>query len=318
MRILITGATGFVGSHLLPALTRVCGQDFEVIATSKSAGLHRTYGHIDALDVQDRAAVALAIERYTPTHVIHLAGIAAPSAANASPRSTWDAHLGSALNLAEAILLRAPKCWFFHIGSGLVYGESAKSGEPLDEDTVLAPVDAYAASKAAADLAIGAMAHRGLKCARFRPFNHCGSGQTDAFVISAFAMQIARIEAGLAPPLIHVGNLDAQRDFLDVRDVAEVYALAVQQAETLKPGAIFNVASGTPRRIGDVLETLLALSHTEIDIVQDPVRMRPSDLPCIIGNADRVREQLGWQPAHRFANTISDVLDDWRARIAKL
>lgn len=318
MRILITGAAGFVGSHLLPALSRACGQDIEIVATSKVPGPHPAYGHVEALDVQDSAAVAQAIERHAPTHVIHLAGIAAPSTANASPRLAWDAHLGSALNLGEAILAQAPGCCLLHVGTGMVYGDSAKSGEPLDEDTLLAPVDGYAASKAAADLALGAMARRGLKCIRLRPFNHSGSGQSEAFVLPAFAMQIARIEAGLTPPVLQVGNLDAERDFLDVRDVVDAYALAAKRSGALEPGAIYNIASGTPRRIGAILESLLARSRVKIDVMHDAARMRPSDLPRIIGNADRAKEALGWSPSHAFDDMVSAVLDDWRVRIAKL
>lgn len=316
MRILITGAAGFVGSHLPQALTSACGGDVRIVATSKAAGQHPAYGAIEALDVQDGAAVARAIEHHAPSHVIHLAGIAAPSAANANPRQAWDAHLGSALNLGEAILAHAPDCCLLHVGTGMVYGDSAKSGQPLGEDALLAPVDGYAASKAAADLALGAMAHRGLNCVRLRPFNHSGPGQTEAFVVPAFAMQIARIEAGLAPPLLQVGNLDAERDFLDVRDVTDAYALAARQTAALAPGAIFNVASGVPRRIGDVLEGLLALSRVKIEVASDPARMRPSDLPRIIGNADHAKERLGWSPLRSFDAMISDVLDDWRARVA--
>lgn len=315
MRILITGAAGFVGSHLPQALTSACGHDVQIIATSKTAGQHPAYGAIEALDVLDGAAVIQAIKRHAPTHVIHLAGIAAPSAVNANPRLAWDAHLGSALNLAEATLAHAPDCWLLHVGTGMVYGNSAKSGEPLAEDTLLAPVDGYAASKAAADLALGAMAHHGLKCVRLRPFNHSGPGQTEAFVLPAFAMQIARIEAGLAPPVLQVGNLDAERDFLDVRDVTRAYALAARQVAALEAGAIFNIASGVPKRIGDLLESLLALSRVKIDVVSDPARMRPSDLPRIIGDAGLVRQKLGWSPLRSFESMVSDVLADWRARV---
>ena len=157
---------------------------------------------------------------------------------------------------------------------------------------------------------------RGLKCIRFRPFNHTGAGQTGAFVIPAFAMQIAQIEAGLAKPVIRVGNLDAERDFLDVRDVANAYALAVQRADELQePGLILNVASGMPRRIGDVLQQLLGQSRVKITIEQDPKRLRPSDLPRIIGNAGRARQKLGWNPGYSFDETLATVLDDCRERI---
>ena len=251
-----------------------------------------------------------------PTHVINLAGLAAPAAAAANPQAAWQVHVHGALNLAEAILAAAPDCWLLNVSSGLVYGESAKPGLALDETALLAPVDDYAVTKASADLALGALVRRGLKCIRFRPFNHTGAGQTGAFVIPAFAMQIAQIEAGLAKPVIQVGNLDAERDFLDVRDVANAYALAVQRADELQePGLILNVASGVPRRIGDVLQQLLGQSRVKITIEQDPKRLRPSDLPRIIGNAGRARQKLGWNPGYSFDDTLATVLDDCRERI---
>jgi GDP-4-dehydro-6-deoxy-D-mannose reductase len=271
---------------------------------------------VTALDVTDKAAVEAAWQLHAPTHVMHLAGIAAPSAANANPQATWQVHLVGALNLAETILARNPDCWLLHVGSALVYGDSAKPGLPLDEMTLLAPMDEYAASKAAADLALGALTHRGLKCVRFRPFNHAGPGQAEGFVLPDFAMQVAEIEAGLIPPLMRVGDLDVERDFLDVRDVVRAYALAVQKAASLEPGVIFNIASGVPRRIGDILERLLRQSKAKISLEHDPNRLRPTELPRVIGNADRARRGLGWSPERRFEDTVDDVLNDWRARVA--
>jgi GDP-4-dehydro-6-deoxy-D-mannose reductase len=317
MRILITGARGFVASHLRDALSRVGGGDVELIATAKEPGAHPIFGKVVALDVTDRLAVEAAFQSHAPTHVMHLAGVAAPSAANANPRATWQVHLSGTLNLAETILARSPDCCLLHVGSALVYGESAKSGLALDEETLLAPMDEYAASKAAADLALGALAHRGLKSVRFRPFNHAGPGQSEGFVIPDLAMQIAKIEAGLAPPMMRVGNLDLERDFLDVRDVARAYALAAQRAASLTCGTVFNIASGIPRRIGDMLERLLAESQVKISIEQDPSRLRPTDLRQVIGSADRARNVLAWSTEHRFEDTIADVLNDWRARLRR-
>ncbi|MDF2811323.1 MAG: NAD-dependent epimerase/dehydratase, partial [Microvirga sp.] len=257
------------------------------------------------------------IARFSPTHVINLAGLAAPAAARADPQAAWDVHVRGVLNLAQGILDGAPDCWLIHVGSGMVYGDSAKPGRPLDESTLLAPVDEYSVTKAAGDLALGAFARRGLKCVRLRPFNHTGSGQAETFVVPAFAMQIARIEAGLAPPVIRVGNLDAERDFLDVGDVVDAYALVVQKSESLEPGVIFNIASGIPRRIGDILERLLAQSRVEIVIEQDPARLHPSDLPRIVGDSGRVRKQLGWSPRRSFDETLEAVLDSCRAGAMK-
>lgn len=316
MRVLITGATGFVGPHVVEALRGVCGADTVIVATSKSPGGNPVFGNAEALDVTDRQAVELTIARHAPSHVIHLAGIAAPVAAANEPDVAWKIHVDGTLNLARALMEKAPDCWLVNAGTGLIYGATAALGLPLDESSLLAPVDDYGVTKASADLALGALARRGLRCIRMRPFNHTGPGQTGAFVIPAFAMQIAQIEAELTEPVIRVGNLEAERDFLDVRDVAIAYALAVAKSPSIEPGAILNLASGTGRSIGDMLDKLLSLSRTKIRVEQDPARMRPSDLPRVVGNAEQARRQLGWLPKYKIEQTLADVLSDCRQRIS--
>lgn len=315
-RVLMTGSDGFVGPHVENELRRVCGPEIEIIATSKVGGAHPVFGKMDALDVTDAAAMRRSITRNDPTHVIHLAGVAAVGAASMDPEAAWAINLGGTRNLAQAILEHAPGCWLLNVGSGLIYGETARSGQPLDENALPAPVDDYGVTKAAADLALGAMVRRGLRVVRLRPFNHIGTGQTEAFVIPAFAMQIARIEAGLIEPVLRVGNLDAKRDFLDVRDVARAYALTVEHAHELRSGVILNVASGIPCRIGDMLKTLMALSQVAITVEQDPARMRASDLPLIVGDAARARELLGWSSEYNLNDTLAAVLDDCRSLVA--
>ncbi|HWK65518.1 MAG TPA: NAD-dependent epimerase/dehydratase family protein [Rhizobiaceae bacterium] len=317
MRVLITGATGFVGPHVVDAVRAVCGEGTAVIATSRTATSHPAIGDAEALDVTNPQAVEAAIVRHRPSHVIHLAGIAAPTEAAKSPEVAWNVHVQGTLNLARTILEKAHDCWLVNAGTGLVYGASAASGLPLDEGTLLAPLDDYGVTKAAADLALGALARRGLKCVRMRPFNHTGAGQTEAFVIPAFAMQIAEIEAGLKEPIIRVGNLDAERDFLDVRDVATAYALAAANSRGSEPGTILNIASGKALRIGDALAGLLSLSRVAIKVEQDPARMRPSDLPSVVGNSDKARQLLAWQPTYTIEQTLADVLLDCRKRIAR-
>ena len=157
-----------------------------------------------------------------------------------------------------------------------------------------ATLDEYSASKAAADLALGALVPAGLKCVRFRPFNHTGRGQSEHWSIPAFAMQVARIEAGLAPPTLRVGNLDAERDILDVADVVDAYALALYAADDLEPGDILNIAAGRARRIGDMLTELLKFSRREIAVERDSRRVRRSDLPILVGDSSRLRAKLGW------------------------
>ncbi len=171
----------------------------------------------------------------------------------------------------------------------------------------------YATTKAAADLLLGEMAEAGLQAVRFRPFNHTGPGQSTAFAVPSFAAQIAAIERGEREPVMRVGNLDARRDFLDVRDVVEAYLLAAT-ASSLPRGVVLNLASGEPRRIGDVLDALLRLSSVAIRVERDPALMRPSDVPVTAGNAARARALLGWRPSIPWETTLRDVLDDHRRR----
>ena len=316
-RVLITGAGGFVGPYVAAALHALSGDDFEIVATARQAGRHPALGELFALDICDAAAVAAVVEQFKPDVIIHLAAISAIEDVSKDPDRAWSVNLDGTRHLANAVMAHAPSCWLLHVGSGMAYGDAAQSGLALDETAPLLPRDDYGASKAAADLALGAMARRGVRVIRLRPFNHAGAGQREAFVLPAFAMQIARIEAGRIPPVLRVGNLDAERDFLDVRDVAHAYALAVRQCETLSPGEAFNIASGVPRRIGDVLEKLLSFSSVSITVEQDRAKLRPSDLPRMIGDASRARQRLAWQPLLSFDETIRAVLDDCRARVAR-
>ena len=224
-------------------------------------------------------------------------------------------NLGGTLNLARAILDLAPSCRLIHIGSAECYGASFRPSAALDESAALAPLNLYAASKAAADLTLGALAaERGLRVLRFRPFNHTGPGQGDDFVVPAFAGQIARIERCAQEPVIETGDLGAWRDFLDVRDVVRAYVLALEHFDTLPRGAVFNLASGTPRRISGILEALIAVSGREIAVRIDPARLRPVDVPYACGNA-AAAAALGWSPEISFDATLGAVLDHARRRV---
>lgn len=316
MKVLITGATGFVGPYVYQALRQLCGADLDVIATSKHSQEHPILKQVSALDVLDIDAVRTVLANYRPSHVIHLAGIAAPRVAQAEPASAWQLHVFGTLNIANAILDLVPECWLIHVSSGLVYGDSFRSGLPLDETAVLAPVDDYAVTKAAADIAVGAQTGRGLKCIRFRPFNHTGPGQSEAFVVPAFAAQVARIEAGLMPPVIEVGNLDSERDFLDVRDVARAYAMAALNVDAITSSSVFNVASGVPRRIGAILDWFLEHSRVKINIRHDAGRFRPGDLARIVGDARRIHKIVGWTPEYPFEKTLEAILCNCRKSLA--
>jgi GDP-4-dehydro-6-deoxy-D-mannose reductase len=311
-RILIAGAGGFVGGYLVDVLRRQL-TDAEIRPTAIRPHAMPGGSELQQLDITDAAAVARAIVDFNPTHLVHLAGLSTLGAADADRHATWQVHLFGTLNLANAILARSPDCVLLFVGSGEVYGATAQSGLPLGEASVLAPMSEYAASKAAADLALGAMATRGLRSIRLRPFNHTGRGQSNRFVVPNFAKQIADIEAGLLPPVIKVGNLEAERDFLDVRDVVAAYASAVVRSQSLPNSAVLNIASGIPVRIGDLLKKLLALSTCSIRIEQDAERMRPNDVPRYVGDATRARKLLSWSPQYQMTETLYGMLASFRS-----
>lgn len=304
-RVLVTGAGGFVGSHALTLLPSIV-KGADIVPTSRLR--RNTKAGLQLLDVTDRTAVDQIVARVAPTHVLHLAGMAALPAAAANPDEAWTVHLHGTLNIANAILRHVPNCVMVHAGSGQVYGASALAGLPMDEDTVLSPTDTYTATKAAADLALGALSRAGLRCIRLRPFNHIGPGQSEDFAIASFAAQIARIKAGRNEPVLKVGNLEARRDFLDVRDVAIAYAKALVHADEIAPGTILNLASGTSWRIRDLLEQLISLSAVDIAIEVDQARLRPTDIPLFLGDAGRARRALAWELRFAMDQTLRDIL----------
>jgi len=305
-RILVTGAGGFVGHWLVESLKPRLPAGAELVTLGRSSGVN---ADVTKPDEVDRVVATL-----RPTCVLHLAAVAAVQEARSFPRRTWDVNLGGTMNLAEAVMRHAPEARFLFVSTSEVYGGVFRRwNRPLDESAPMDPANTYAASKAAADLLVGQLARDGLRALRLRPFNHTGPGQTEQFVIPSFAAQIARIEHGLRPPVIQVGNLDAQRDFLDVRDVVDAYARAILADDLPEPGTVLNIASGRPRRIGDILEALVAQSRTPVRVEGDPDRMRPNDTPIAVGDAARARKALGWEPRIPFETTLAEVLGFWRA-----
>ncbi|WP_336492333.1 GDP-mannose 4,6-dehydratase [Methylobacterium nigriterrae] len=316
-RILVTGANGFVGRHLLAALAERGEAGARVFAGRQTGAAGSIdQGEAIALDVTDAAQVRSAVKAVQPSVVVHLAAIAALQEARLDPERTFRVNLQGTMHLASAVLREAPGARFLFVGTSEVYGGTFKSHTgPLDEGALLDPTNPYAASKAAADLLIGQMARDGLNAVRLRPFNHTGPGQSEAFVVPAFAAQVARIEAGRQEPVLRVGNLDALRDFLDVRDVADAYLRAIF-APAIGGGTILNIASGVPRRIGEALDGLRALARVDIRVEPDPTRMRPNDTPLAIGDASRARASLGWTPRIAWETTLADTLDHWRKMVA--
>lgn len=316
-RILITGAEGFVGRWLARELAGRLPPESRIVGTRRRSEPSSASDRIElvALDITDAGAARRLVGDLKPTAVIHLAAIASVPEAQGNARSAWDANLFGTMNLADAVREEAGDARFVFVGTAEAYGDTARGrAGPIDEECPLAPANVYAVTKAATDLMIGEMAQRGLDAVRLRPFNHTGPGQTEQYVVSAFAAQIARIEAELQPPVIRVGNLDTARDFLDVRDVVRAYASALL-APDLPSGVVMNLASGRATRIADVLDGLLARTSCPIEIRRDPARIRPSDTPVAFGSADRARRLLGWSPEIPFAQTLADILEGWRSKV---
>ena len=319
-RILITGAGGFVGTWLRRCLKTDARVRALVVGTTISDVASRDQdGTVwRSLDLRDAEAVDGLVAAVKPTVVVHLAAQAHVQESLRFPDLTWSTNLNGTMNLAQAVLRHTPKCRFIFVSSSEIYGGSFRyAGVPLNETALLDPENPYAASKAAADLLIGQMARQGLQSLRLRPFNHSGPRQSEQFVVPAFASQVVRIERGEQNPVISVGNLEALRDFLDVRDVVSAYAAAVLRPEPFTPGLILNLASGFPRRIGSILEALVSKSKARIRIEIDPGKFRPNDTPFAAGDAGQARKKLDWQPNIAWDQTLDDILADLRNRPAK-
>jgi GDP-4-dehydro-6-deoxy-D-mannose reductase len=264
-----------------------------------------------AADMNIPEQVVSALESARPDVIFHLAGQANVARSFADPAGTLSSNLTAQIHLFQAVLRLRQDPLLLIAGSNEIYGAVRPEDLPLDEDTPLRPVNPYAVSKAAQDLlAFQYFASHRLRTIRLRPFNHIGPRQTDAFVAAAFAAQVAQIEAGCQPPLMRVGNLNAERDFTDVRDMARAYELAALHGQ---PGEAYNIGSGTPTPVRRLLDILMALSTKDIAVEADPARMRPSDVPSVVCDARRFRERTGWKPQIPLEQTLYDILEYWRS-----
>lgn len=308
--ILVTGAGGFVGRYLMPALRQRWPA-----ARCIGTGLHGDE-QCRALDVCDADAVARLVAEVKPQLTIHLAAQASVGKSFSEEQKTWNINLQGSLNLFAALRQHVANSALMFISSSDVYGASFKAGIALSEDALLQPLNPYAASKAAADLAAGQLAASSdLRVVRMRPFNHSGAGQAQGFVLPDFAAQIARIERG-EQGHIAVGNLTAQRDFLHVADVADAYvgvaALLLRNDPQLQTGEVLNVASGQPVAISQWLQQMVLQANCTVDVVQDAARIRPSDIALAAGDASRLRQLTGWQPKYDQQRLVAELLDAYR------
>jgi GDP-4-dehydro-6-deoxy-D-mannose reductase len=320
MRALITGISGFAGRHLAALLS---GRGYEVFGTVRrpeSRARLRDWlaaeaspdSSLPVADVLDAGAIAAVVAAVRPQQVFHLAGSAQIGGSYAHPAEVFAANALGTVNVLAAVRDHAPACRVISVGSGDAYGIAQRAGEAITEQCPFQPVSPYGASKAAADLAAYQWAHgSGLDVVRVRPFNHIGPGQQLGFVCPDFAQQLVAIERGRQPPAVTVGNLDAVRDFTDVRDAVAAYVAAADAGER---GEAYNVCSGVGRSIRRLLEDMIGLCGLRVEIRIAADRLRASDVAVLVGSAEKLRTASGWRPTHGWQQTLADVLEDWRRR----
>jgi GDP-4-dehydro-6-deoxy-D-mannose reductase len=314
MHILITGATGFVGTHLCRYLLahtawHITGTAFPGAPPISDTPRQSFVG----LDARDGDAVYALLEATRPDAIVHLAAQAYVPTAYRDPWGTLENNIRGQLNLLEACVKLSLSPRFIVIGSGEEYGRAEVEDLPMREEHPLRPENPYSVSKVAQDvMGYQYFVSYGIPVIRMRPFNHVGPAQSARFVLAAFAEQVAKIEAGLQAPVMRVGNLEPARDFTDVRDVVCAYYLALEKAT---PGEVYNLASGEPRTIQSLVDALLALAEVPIRIEVDAARYRPADVPVIYGSAEKFKRATGWTPQIPFEQTVCDVLNEWRQRV---
>jgi GDP-4-dehydro-6-deoxy-D-mannose reductase len=320
--ILVTGANGFVGRHLvdllleedaaarLHAWTRPRGPG-QTSATDRphADDTRVTWREVDA---QDRTAVRDGLAAVRPDEIYHLAGAANVAHSWDATAETLDANVGGTHILLDALRSLGVDPRVLVPGSATIY---AASDTRLAEDSPLGPASPYALSKLAQEmLGLRAAQDDGQQVLLVRAFNHIGPGQDASFFAPAFARQLVLIEQGLAPPVLHVGNLEPRRDLTDVRDTVRAYRALMKHGTPARP---YNVCSGKAVRIRDVLDALLARCRARVTVEIDPARLRPNDMPLMLGSADRLRAETGWTPRIPLEQTVADLLEDARARVQR-
>ncbi|WP_019851346.1 GDP-mannose 4,6-dehydratase [Desulfitobacterium sp. PCE1] len=322
MKALITGINGFVGGYLAERLLR---DGIEVWGTDLNEELsHKSYDiKYRKLDIIEASAVETVLNQCRPDYIFHLAAQSSAAVSWKNPQMTMDVNINGTINLLESVRkLRDEKAIgdnqeyeprILLIGSSEEYGFVEQRDMPIKEEQAIVPGNPYAVSKIAQTL-LGQVYARAydLQIVVVRAFNHIGPQQSPIFVVSDFTKRIAEIEKGQREPVLLVGNLEAERDFTDVRDIVEAYCSLIEKG---KAGEIYNVGSGRVYRVQYLLDYLLSCSQVSVKIQQDPARMRPSDVPVISCDNRKLQELTGWFPKHKIEDTLREVLEYWRQEI---
>ncbi len=312
MKALIIGAAGFVGGHLIRHLSDECG--YEVYATKLA---HETLKTGDAevrdLDILDAEAVSKLLGEIRPDQIYHLAAQSSVKLSWERPQLTADINIRGTLNVLEAVRQADYSPRILLVGSGEEYGYLKPEEIPVKEDTLLRAGNIYAATKACQGM-LGEIYARayGMDIIMVRAFNHIGPGQSEIFVVSDFCRQVVMAELGMQEPVISTGNLSAERDFTDVRDIVKAYSALMSRG---KSGQTYNVGSGRARSIQSMLDLILSKSSVSIGVKQDSARMRPGDVPVIAADITRIKLDTGWEPCTDISDTIDDIMNYWREKL---
>lgn len=293
MRLLLTGAQGFVGRY--------------VQAEASCEFLPKS------LDLRDRTAVIAAVAAIAPDAVLHLAAQSFVPAAFDNPWETFDINFGGTLNLLQALQAARFQGRMLFVGSGDTYGQVAEENLPVREEQPLRPRNPYAVSKVAAEALCYQWSQTGdFEIVMARPFNHIGPGQSPRFAIADFARQLAEVRLGRREPVLQVGDIDVSRDFTDVRDIVRAYLLLLEKGQN---GGIYNVCSGREYRIRELLEQLIELTGVVVRIEQDPARLRRAEQRRMVANFEALQRDTGWQPQLAIEQSLKDIIYDWEIQL---
>ena len=318
MRWLITGADGFVASHLLPSLLEqeADAQVFGMVwCEAPRDAWPQPHPNLQILpgELTDSRSITQVIAQARPEIILHLAAASSVATSWLDPEPAYHANILGQLHLLEAARSMKTMPTVVIASSAEIYGRDGHDGNPISEEAPLRPLSPYAVTKAVQDLQGGQyFAAYGLPTVRLRLFNHTGPGRPPQFVASSFAKQLAEIERGLREPVIHVGNLDVARDFTDVRDIARAWRLAALRG---RPGEAYNVCSGRPTPIRRLLEILLDKSNIEVEVRTDTELLRTGEIQSLYGNRALFSQTTGWQPEISLEQTLGDLLQWWRENI---
>lgn len=320
-KILITGVAGFVGSHLVDYLVENHREEYKIYGIVRESDSFEKINHnlsnlhIITCDLINSSAVANVIKDLMPDYIYHLAG-------ESSVKGSWDSlislvnnNIVATLNILDALKFnKSLESKILLVCSSDEYGIVDNKDIPIREELPLRPISPYAVSKASVDMfSFQYYYNYGLMIIRIRAFNHTGPRRPEIYALSNFAKQIAEIENGILEPIINVGNLDAIRDYSDVRDIVRGYVLAMKYC---KAGEVYNLCSSKGYKLGDLLERMISLTDKSIKIVQDKERMRPTDLPVIIGDNSKFRKVVPWEPKYNIETTLQDLLNYWRTMLS--